>query len=390
MKSSKHILPVIVISQFCCTSLWFAGNGVINDLVMNFDLNENALGHLTSAVQFGFIIGTLSFAILTISDRFSPSKVFLISAFLGAVFNLGILWESNSLITLLLLRFFTGFFLAGIYPVGMKIATDYFKNGLGKSLGFLVGALVIGTAFPHLLNGITAMYSWRAVLITTSSIAIFGGVLMFLFVPNGPFRKPSTQTDLSAFFTVFKNKKFRSAAYGYFGHMWELYAFWAFTPIILKNYNNEHPATTFNISVLSFLIIGVGGLACIFSGYLSQKFGAKKIAFTSLLLSCICCLISPLVFNSEFEILCIGFLFLWGMVVIADSPLLSTLVAQNALAEKKGTALTIVNCTGFFITIISIQILTQLIGVTDSNSIYMILAIGPILGLIALRKKNFS
>ena len=152
MKPSKLILPVIVISQFCCTSLWFAGNGVINDLVLNFSLNESALGHLTSAVQFGFIIGTLTFAILTISDRFSPSKVFLISAFLGALFNLGILWESNSLITLLLLRFFTGFFLAGIYPVGMKIATDYFKNGLGKSLGFLVGALVIGTAFPHLLN----------------------------------------------------------------------------------------------------------------------------------------------------------------------------------------------------------------------------------------------
>ena len=209
MKPSKLILPVIVISQFCCTSLWFAGNGVINDLVLNFSLNESALGHLTSAVQFGFIIGTLTFAILTISDRFSPSKVFLISAFLGALFNLGILWESNSLITLLLLRFFTGFFLAGIYPVGMKIATDYFKNGLGKSLGFLVGALVIGTAFPHLLNGLSETFNWKTVLISTSSLASIGGLLMFILVPDGPFRKPSQQTDFSAFFKVFQNRKFR-------------------------------------------------------------------------------------------------------------------------------------------------------------------------------------
>jgi MFS family permease len=390
VKPSKLILPVIVISQFCCTSLWFAGNGVINDLVLNFSLNESALGHLTSAVQFGFIIGTLTFAILTISDRFSPSKVFLISAFLGALFNLGILWESNSLITLLLLRFFTGFFLAGIYPVGMKIATDYFKNGLGKSLGFLVGALVIGTAFPHLLNGLSETFNWKTVLISTSSLASIGGLLMFILVPDGPFRKPSQQTDFSAFFKVFQNRKFRSVTFGYFGHAWELYAFWAFVPIILKKYSVENPEITFNISLFSFLIIGVGGLACIISGFLSLKFGAKRIAFISLLLSCVCCIISPFIFNSEFEVLFFVFLFFWGMVVIADSPLLSTLVAQNAPAETKGTALTIANCIGFFITIISIQILTQLLEITNSNNIYVILAIGPILGLIALRKKNFS
>ena len=386
MKPSKYILPVIVVSQFCCTSLWFAGNGVINDLVTNFNLNETALGHLTSAVQFGFIIGTLIFAILTISDRFSPSKVFLVSAFLGALFNLGILWESNSLISLLLLRFFTGFFLAGIYPVGMKIATDYFKNGLGKSLGFLVGALVIGTAFPHLLNGIPEAFNWKTVLITTSSLAVFGGLLMYIFVADGPYRKPSKYLDFSVFLKVFQNKKFRSVTFGYFGHAWELYAFWAFTPIILKKYSFDNPELTFNISTISFFIIGIGGIACILSGYLSLKYGAKKIAFISLLLSCICCLIYPFVIQIENHFLFFGFLFFWGMVVIADSPLLSSLVAQNTIPEQKGTALTIVNSIGFFITIISIQIITQLLEVTNSNNIYVILAIGPILGLIALRK----
>ena len=388
MKHSKLILPVIVISQFCCTSLWFAGNGVINDLVINFDLKVSALGHLTSAVQFGFIIGTLIFAILTIADRFSPSKVFLISALLGSLFNLGVIWEANSLISLLSLRFFTGFFLAGIYPVGMKIAADYYEKGLGKSLGFLVGALVVGTAFPHLLKEMTDTYQWKSVLIATSSLAVLGGLLMIIMVPDGPYRKPSQRTDLSAFFSVFHNRDFRSVAFGYFGHMWELYAFWAFVPIMLKKYSIEHPQAIFNIPILSFLIIGIGGLACVLGGYLAQTAGTKRTAFIALLLSCGCCLISPLIFASEFESLFIGFLIFWGMVVIADSPLLSTLVAQNAAAEIKGTALTIVNCLGFSITIISIQFITGMIELTDSNGIYTILAIGPILGLIALRRKN--
>jgi MFS family permease len=388
VKYPKFILPVIVISQFCCTSLWFAGNGVINDLIINFNLNESALGHLTSAVQFGFIVGTLVFAILTIADRFSPSKVFLISALLGSLFNLGVMSEANSLMSLTFLRFCTGFFLAGIYPVGMKIAADYYEKGLGKSLGFLVGALALGTALPHLLKEITDGIAWESVLIATSSLALFGGLLMVILVPDGPYRKPSQETDLTAFFSVFKNREFRSVAFGYFGHMWELYAFWAFVPMILKTYNIAHPITVLNIPLLSFLIIGVGGLACVIGGYLTQKIGAKRIAFISLLLSCGCCLISPLIFDSEIESLFIGFLFFWGMVVIADSPLLSTLVSQNASTEIKGTALTIVNCIGFSTTIISIQLITAMTQFTDSNSIYTILALGPILGLIALRRKD--
>lgn len=388
MKHAKLILPVIVISQFCCTSLWFAGNGVINDLVINFDLKVSALGHLTSAVQFGFIIGTLIFAILTIADRFSPSKVFLISAVLGSLFNLGVIWEANSLMSLLSLRFFTGFFLAGIYPVGMKIAADYYEKGLGKSLGFLVGALVVGTAFPHLLKEMTDTYSWKSVLMATSSLAVLGGLLMVILVPDGPYRKPSQRTDLSAFFSVFQNREFRSVAFGYFGHMWELYAFYAFVPIMLKTYIIEHPQVTFNIPILSFVIIGIGGLGCVLGGYLSQTAGTKRTAFIALLLSCGCCLISPLLFASEFESLFIGFLIFWGIVVIADSPLFSTLVAQNAIAEKKGTALTIVNCIGFSITIFSIQLINGLTGMMDSKNIYIILALGPILGLVALKRKN--
>ncbi len=388
MKSPKLVLPIIVISQFCCTSLWFAGNGVMEELLLFFDLKNSALGHLISAVQFGFICGTLTFAIFTIADRFSPSKVFFVSALLGALCNLGTIWEHHTLASILILRFLTGYFLAGIYPIGMKIAADHYEKGLGKSLGFLVGALVLGTAFPHLLKDITHTISWKTVLIATSSLAAMGGLLMVLLVPDGPYRNSSKRMDVSAFFKVFKNKSFRAAAFGYFGHMWELYAFWVFVPVILKAYGLLHPETTFNIPLLSFMVIGIGCLACIASGYLSLRFGEKKVAFTMLLSSCICCLLIPFAFKFLDSYLFITFLLFWGIVVIADSPLFSTLVAQNAMPNIKGTALTIVNCIGFSITIVSIQLLNEITLITNSVFVYIILALGPVLGLLALGKKN--
>ncbi len=384
----KWILPIIVMSQFCCASIWFAGNGVMNELVQTYLLPESALGHLTSAVQFGFIIGTFLFALLTIADRFSPSKVFFVCALLGALFNFAILLDINNFISLIAFRFLVGFCLSGIYPVGMKIAADYFNEGLGKSLGYLVGALVVGTAFPHLLRGLSTDLPWRFVIILTSAISVFGGLIMLLFIPDGPYKKTIQKPDLTAIFKVFGNANFRSAAFGYFGHMWELYAFWAFIPVMLATYSQQHSDTTFNVPVLSFLIIGLGGLSCVAGGYISQKIGARQTAFVALFLSCICCLLSPFIYMVNSGIFLFGFLLFWGLVVIADSPLFSTLVAQNAIPEVKGTALTIVNCIGFSITIISIQLINVLIYVINPQYVFVFLAIGPILGLIALKYKT--
>ena len=387
MNVKKHILPIIVIAQFFCTSLWFASNGVITDLVSAYQLDASVLGNLTATVQFGFIVGTLLFALFTITDRFSPSKVFFICALLGGAFNLGLIWEENNLNTLLTFRFLTGFFLAGIYPVGMKIATDYYEKGLGKSLSFLVGALVLGTALPHLLKATSTIFLWKSVLYTTSSLAFLGGFLVFLLIPNGPFRKKALKLDFSVCFKIFKNNKFKQAAFGYFGHMWELYAFWTFVPVFLKIYLDTHKNIKFNISLISFFIIGIGSLACVFGGFISEKLGVKRTAFLALLLSGFCCLFLPFIIQIDNQFLFIGFLLFWGMVVIADSPLFSTLVAQNAISENKGTALTIVNSIGFFITIISIQLLNVLFQSYNSNYIFLLLAIGPIIGVFKLKKE---
>ncbi|MFC3561878.1 MFS transporter [Pedobacter jamesrossensis] len=386
MNGTKKILPIIVVSQFLCTSLWFAGNAILPDIIKSFPTELNLLANLTSMVQFGFISGTLVFAIFSISDIFDPSKVFFICGIAAAVFNLGICLELTDVNMLLLFRFLTGFMLAGIYPVGMKIAADYFKDGLGKSLGFLVGALVLGTAFPHLLKNVTADFPWKYVIYATSTLSLIGACCIFLFVPNGPYRMAGQKFDLLASFSGFKNVNFRSAAFGYFGHMWELYTFWAFLPGMLLLYNNTHQNPSLNISLFAFLIIASGSLSCMIGGLLSQKFGAKRIATIALSISGLCCILSPIFLFSSSVYIFLIFLFIWGLAGTADSPLFSSLVAKNAPDALKGTSLTIVNCIGFAITIISIQVINILAKQIDSHYLYTMLAIGPVLGLFALSK----
>jgi len=386
MQRTKWTLPIIVLAQFCCISLWFAGNGVMENLIESYALSSQSIGSLTSAVQLGFITGTLLYAFLTLADRYPPSRVFFLSALLAAGFNMCLIWEGNTFFSLLASRFMTGFFLAGIYPVGMKIAADHFEKGLGRSLSFLVGALVLGTAFPHLLKGSVIMASWQGVIWVTSGLSLLGGLLIFLFVPNGPYRLPGRPLKVGAIFIVFKNREFRGAALGYFGHMWELYAFWAFVPVMLHTYGAMHSNVQIPISYWSFLIIGSGSLACVLGGYISQVIGVQKTAFRALLLSGLCCLLSPLAFLLDAEAIFLSFLLFWGMVVIADSPLFSTMVANNAEGQLKGSALTLVNCIGFAITIISIQLLSYLQNLTNPAYLYTVLALGPIIGLVALRK----
>lgn len=380
----RRILPAIVISQFFCTSLWFAGNAIMADIAKQLQLAPAYLAYLTSAVQSGFIIGTLIFAILSIADRFSPSRVFFACALVAAIINLAISFDSINLSGLILCRVLTGFFLAGIYPVGMKIASDHYQHGLGRSLGFLVGALVLGTSFPHFLKSMMATLPWRYVIYSTSGLSALGGLAMLLLVPDGQYRKSGQKLKLNAFIQSFRNKQFRAAAFGYFGHMWELYAFWVFVPVMLTAYKNHYPFAHINVPLLSFLIIVAGSFSCVFSGIVSPRFGTKKTATMALSLSCVCCMVSPLLLFNSSQVVLLVFMFIWSMAVIADSPLFSTLIAQNAPIATKGTSLTIVNCIGFGITIISIQLINALRTDANAKYIYLILALGPILGLIAL------
>lgn len=384
MKQKVYILPIIIISQFACTSLWFAGNAIIDELVLKIGAGMGLLGYVLSAVQFGFITGTLVFALLMIADRFSPSRVFGICAFLAACCNGLLILDNIAIWELLISRFGTGFFLAGIYPVGMKIAADYYEKGLGKALGFLVGALVIGAAFPYLVNSTSWGKDPNSIIITTTAISILGGTALWLFVPNGPYRKPSARLRLNASKKLFQIKGFQKAAFGYFGHMWELYAFWAFTPIAIKAYN-VLTNNDMSVPLWTGIIIALGSISCVLGGYMSEKIGSYKVAKGALLISGISCLFSPLFFQLA-PFLFIGVWCLWGMAVTADSPQFSNLVASSIPPELKGTGLTLVNCMGFAISIVSIQLTSFLSGTMQSIFIFTFLAIGPLWGVWKLRK----
>ena len=378
----KHILPVIILAQFAGTSLWFAGNAIVGDLQQLLNLPDSMVGVITGVVQLGFIAGTLIFAVLTIADRYPPALVFLVCAVGGGLMNFTIALFSLPYEGILLLRFLTGFFLAGIYPVGMKIAADWYGKGLGKALGYLVGALVFGTALPHGLKALEFVGSWQEVLMTVSTFSILGGVLLYSTVGDGPNRKKGAQFEWAAIPKIFQYPKFRSAAFGYFGHMWELYTLWAFIPIILAQYNQIN-TTQLSIPVWSCLLIAVGGLGCIIGGYISLKSGSAKVAFGMLLTSGVCCLLAPWLGDLPLIFLII-FLLIWGFSVVGDSPQFSTLVARNAPPLYVGTALTIVNCIGFALTICSIQLMTFAQSEGSRFWMYWWLLPGPIFGLWAL------
>ncbi|MCC5921969.1 MAG: MFS transporter [Cyclobacteriaceae bacterium] len=379
---TPSIIIGIIISQFFCTSLWFAANAVVGDISIDRNWGAEALGFLSSAVQIGFIIGTLVYAFAMFADRYSPVTVFLISAILASLSNALMLLPDYNLAQALIFRLMTGFFLAGIYPVGMKIAADHFNKGLGRALGFLVGALVLGTAFPFLLQAFFTEIDWRYVMISTSSLGTLGGFIMFFFVKDGPHRKINTAPlSLTGAVGSFKSPAFRKAAIGYWGHMWELYAFWTFLPLLLLSYATKEDLN-WNISLLSFFIICLGSISCIITGLYSYRHGEVRPAKISLMISTLCCLCIPVVFLYFTPLTFLIFLGVWSFFVIADSPMFSGLVASHAVSDKKASALTLVNSIGYMVTVVSILSINELIksGIQIHHALFF-LGFGGLMGL---------
>ena len=383
MLRPAHILPVIIFSQFTGTSLWFSGNAVLLDLQRDWQLSAHVTGYTTSAVQLGFVGGTLLFAFFVIADRFSPRRVFFCCSLAGAVANAALLVAPEGMSSLLALRFATGFFLAGIYPVGMRIAAGWYAEGLGRALGYLVGALILGTAFPHLLRASGTEVPWQQVVGWVSVLAAGGGLAMLLLVPDGPHLPHGSRFDPRALVIVFRSARFRASAFGYFGHMWELYTLWAFIPALLIAYATAQDIEL-NVSLWSFAAIAIGAVACAGGGILSMRIGSAPVAAAMLAVSGLCCLLSPVFFAAS-PPLFLAFLLLWGFSVSSDSPQFSALNAANAPREFVGSALTIVNSIGFLITVVSIQLADALLAVLEARYLFWLLVPGPVLGLLAFR-----
>jgi MFS family permease len=373
-------LPIIVLAQFAGTSLWFAVNAVMPDLQIQMGWPASDVGRLTSALQLGFIAGTLVFAVLAIADRFSSRRVFLLCSLAGSLCTLGALAHVDDFLALLMWRATTGFFLAGIYPVGMKIASQWFPKGLGVALGWLVGALVLGSASAHGIRALSSQLPWSTVMLSVAGLAAAGGLMLYVLIPEPPQKSMQVkQLQWQALASLWTDWRVRSSVLGYFGHMWELYTLWVLAPLIL--------ATRFEgtqLSIAAFSVIGVGALGCILGGLGAKRWGSAKVATLQLGMSGLCCLLAPWLMSASLEWM-MAWLLIWGVTVAGDSPQFSTLTASNAPPHAVGSVLTLTNCIGFGISIVSIELFTSLATWHDLSTLLPWLGLGPLLGIWAMR-----
>jgi len=358
----------IVLSQFLSGSIWFAAN-----------VAYQGKGLLLSAVQFGFIIGTLVFAVLNISDRFSPVGVFFCCSFLGAIFNFSGIFLGDYEIYLLLSRLACGITLAGIYPVGMKIAASWYPITISRALGWLVGALVLATGFPYLVKVFSLEGNSGIILVATSILCFLGGLIQLVFVGDGPHLPKGSKFDFGVIKKVFAHPGFRAASFGYFGHMWELYALFAYAPLLIKTIVKN------NVDLWSFLFFVAGFAGCSLGGLAALKTGSRFIALSSLFVSGFICLISPVIVLLP-QGVALSIIMIWGSAVVADSPQFSSLNTQFAPKAYVGSALTIVNCVGFLITIVTIELLGFWVDWFGIQTAFLPLLPGPIFGWFALKR----
>ena len=366
------------------TSLWFSTNGVLKQIEGIWSLSVSDLGNLTNSVQFGFIIGTLLFTITGFADKFKPSRIVMLCCFLGATFNAFIIFEEIPFSFVIFSRLVVGIALAGIYPIGMKLIISWDPQKAPNTLGLLVGMLVLGSSLPYLIRALGISFDWQYTVILTSGLCYIAGITIYL-IGDGPHlitNKKSSFRLLDQFSELLKNKNYLASAVGYFGHMWELYAFWTCVPILISISISQHQIhdQEFLVSLLSFLIIGLGFVSCVLGGILAKSLNSSRIASLSLAFSLSICVIYPLAGNLYFFI-DLGLLIVWGFFVISDSPQFSAISARVCPQHLVGTALTTQNCIGFSISMITIFLTTSFY---ESLGLYFvwILLPGPVLGLI--------
>src|SRR5688500_623438 len=383
--ASRHrwrVLVLLSLAELLAMSLWFSGSAVVPALQSEWRLSESTATWLTIAVQLGFVCGTLLSALLNLPDIIKTRYLVAACCFAGAVSNATFGYYAQGPRLGVTMRFLSGVFLAAVYRPGIEVMPSWFRRSRGTALGVLVGALTLGKASPYLINGLGSQ-DWRHNILLSSLLAVVGALIVLMFVGDGPFTLPAARFDWKQVVKVFRNRGVRLADFGYFGHMWELYAMWAWLPVMIRASLSVQGSQAHLAEVTSFLVIGCGAIGCVVAGLIADRVGRTLVTSWAMAISGSCCLVIGFLFGGS-PVLLILVAAIWGATVVADSAQFSTCVTELGDPQYIGTALTIQTCVGFLLTSISIELVPHFVKLVGWRYAFVILAPGPFLGVVAM------
>jgi MFS family permease len=373
--AGRRALVLLAVALVCSMATWFSASAVVPQLRDDWALSRGAAAWLTIAVQLGFVAGALVSSILNVADVVAPHVV-IFAGSAGAAAANALLLTTHGPAGAIPLRLATGFFLAGVYPPALKLMATWYRRSRGTALGILVGALTLGSALPHLVNGLGGL-DWQAVIIVTSALTLAGGVIALVVVTEGPFPFPPATFDTRQARLVFANRGVRLASLGYFGHMWELYAMWAWFLVFATD---TLFASRTAAALTTFGVIGIGALGCVVGGALSDRFGRSETTAALMACSGSCALAIGLLPVWAAVVVAL----VWGFTVVADSAQFSTLVTEHADQAYVGTALALQLAVGFTLTVATIWLIPVLESSVGWRWAFAFLAPGPALGVAAM------
>ena len=367
-------------------SLWFTASAVSPHLQEMWHLHAGQVGWLTTVVQLGFVAGTAVAAVLNLADIVPARRYFVASALLGAAANAGLALAPGYAVTLVL-RFLTGVFLAGVYPPAMKMIATWFRSARGLAIGTVVGALTVGKATPYLVLAFETA-DFRVVVLVASAGAVLAAVLVSFGYRDGPYPFERRGFSWRLVGTILGHRKTRLATLGYLGHMWELYAMWTWIPgfvaaSIAAGPAGDHP--TWIKDLIAFGAIAAGGLGCIWGGWWADRIGRERLVNLAMAASGACALAIGIFFGASPWLLA-AIAWTWGFFVVADSAQFSTMVTEVAPRHTVGTALTLQTSLGFLLTMVTIQLIPEIVEAIGWRWAFAALAAGPAGGIVAIRR----